>query len=211
MTTEHTASTRASLSSSGSWPPAGCGAVRSAGCVPRTRAPERSASMRRPTRLAGWWVKQAEELEWFRAGTPSLTLQPAVLQWSSAAAERLAQLPGPPCRGRPWRSRRFHCAARTQRARVTYAQLLADVERFANALKDLGIPRRRRRDLLPMIPSRGCDARLRAHRRAAQRRVRGFAPEAVRERMDFRREGPDHRRWRLAQGRIAAIKERWTS
>ena len=57
---------------------------------------------------------------------------------------------------------------------ITYAELLAEVERFANALKDLGI---RKGDIvgiyLPMIPEVvGRDARLRADRRAAQRRLR---------------------------------------
>ena len=57
---------------------------------------------------------------------------------------------------------------------ITYADLHRDVQRFANALKDLGIkPGDIVGIFLPMIPEVVVvDARLRAHRRAAQRRVR---------------------------------------
>ena len=57
---------------------------------------------------------------------------------------------------------------------ITYADLHRDVQRFANALKDHGIEQGRRRRDLPADDPRGRrrDARLRAHRRAAQRRLR---------------------------------------
>ena len=57
---------------------------------------------------------------------------------------------------------------------VTYADLHRDVQKFANALKTLGVEQgRRRRDLPADDPrGRGRDARLRAHRRDPQRRLR---------------------------------------
>ena len=57
---------------------------------------------------------------------------------------------------------------------VTYADLLRDVKRLANVLKDRGDRAGRRRRDLPADDPRGRrgDARLRAHRRAAQRRLR---------------------------------------
>ena len=94
---------------------------------------------------------------------------------------------------------------------VTYAELLADVQRFANALKDRGIERRRRRRDLPADDPRGRrrDARLRAHRRAAQRRLRrlqrrvGQGAHGV-----LRGQGADHRRRRAAQGQDRADQGR---
>ena len=57
---------------------------------------------------------------------------------------------------------------------VTYADLHRDVQKFANALKDLGVEQGRRRRDLPADDPRGRrrDARLRAHRRDPQRRLR---------------------------------------
>ena len=57
---------------------------------------------------------------------------------------------------------------------VTYADLHRDVQKFANALKDARrLQGRRRRDLPADDPrGRGGDARLRAHRRDPQRRLR---------------------------------------
>ena len=86
---------------------------------------------------------------------------------------------------------------------VTYAELLADVERFANALKDLGIGKGDVVGIyLPMIPE-VVVAMLACARIGAPHNVvfGGFSAEAVRERMEFSRgEGADHRRRRLAQG-----------
>ena len=70
---------------------------------------------------------------------------------------------------------------------ITYAQLLAEVERFANALKDLGV---RAGDVvgiyLPMIPE-VVVAMLACARIGAPHNVvfGGFSAEAVRERMEF--------------------------
>ena len=70
---------------------------------------------------------------------------------------------------------------------ITYAELLADVQRFANALKDLGI---KKGDVvgiyLPMIPE-VVVAMLACARIGAPHNVvfGGFSAEAVRERMEF--------------------------
>jgi acetyl-CoA synthetase len=70
---------------------------------------------------------------------------------------------------------------------VTYAELLADVQRFANALKDLGV---QKGDVvgiyLPMIPEVAV-AMLACARIGAIHNVvfGGFSPESVRERMEF--------------------------
>src|SRR5690606_19647717 len=70
---------------------------------------------------------------------------------------------------------------------VTYAQLLADVQRFANALKDRGIGRGDVVGIfLPMIPE-VVVAMLACARIGAPHNVvfGGFSPESVKERMDF--------------------------
>src|ERR1700744_3248097 len=70
---------------------------------------------------------------------------------------------------------------------VTYADLHRDVQRFANALKDLGV---RKGDVvgiyLPMIPE-GAVAMLACARIGAIHNVvfGGFSAESVRERMEF--------------------------
>jgi acetyl-CoA synthetase len=70
---------------------------------------------------------------------------------------------------------------------ITYAELLADVERFANALKDLGV---QKGDVvgiyLPMIPE-VVVSMLACARIGAPHNVvfGGFSAEAVRERMEF--------------------------
>jgi len=70
---------------------------------------------------------------------------------------------------------------------VTYAQLLADVQRFANALKNLGIGKGDVVGIyLPMIPE-VVVAMLACARIGAPHNVvfGGFSPESVRERMEF--------------------------
>ena len=65
---------------------------------------------------------------------------------------------------------------------ITYAELLAEVQRFANVLKSLGVEKGDRVAIyMPMIPELpGGDARLRAHRRAALGRVRRLLPRLAR-------------------------------
>ena len=70
---------------------------------------------------------------------------------------------------------------------VTYAELLADVQRFANALKDLGVEKGDVVGIyLPMIPEVAV-AMLACARIGAIHNVvfGGFSPESVRERMEF--------------------------
>ena len=57
---------------------------------------------------------------------------------------------------------------------LTYADLLDEVQRFANALKGLGVQQRRPRQHLPADGARGSDrhAGLRSHRRGPQCRLR---------------------------------------
>ena len=90
---------------------------------------------------------------------------------------------------------------------VTYAELLADTQRFANALKDLGVEQGRRGRDLPADDPRGRrrDARLRADRRPAQRRLRRLLGR-VGARADgvLRGQGAGHRRRRAPQGQDGA-------
>ena len=90
---------------------------------------------------------------------------------------------------------------------ITYADLHRDVQKFANALKDRGIEHGRRRRDLPADDPRGRrgDARLRAHRRAAQRRLRRLLAD-VGQGADgvLRGQGADHRRRRAPQGQDRA-------
>ena len=90
---------------------------------------------------------------------------------------------------------------------ITYAELLGEVQKFANALKDRGHRQGRHRRDLPADDPRGRrgDAGLRPHRRAAQRRLRrllarrGEGAHGVCE-----REGAGHRRRRAPQGQDRA-------
>ena len=90
---------------------------------------------------------------------------------------------------------------------VTYAELLADTQRFANALRDHGIEKGDVVGIyLPMIPAgRRRDARLRPDRRRPQRRLRrllgrgGARADGV-----LRGEGAGHRRRGPPQGQDGA-------
>ena len=91
-------------------------------------------------------------------------------------------------RGGPGRARRVPLAWRGRCQRdITYAELLAEVKRFASALKDLGV---QRGDVvgiyLPMIPE-VVVSMLACARIGAPHNVvfGGFSAEAVRERMEF--------------------------
>ena len=90
---------------------------------------------------------------------------------------------------------------------ITYAELLGEVQKFANALKDRGIGKG---DIvgiyLPMIPEVAV-AMLACARIGAPHNVvfGGFSPDAVKERMEFcEREGAGHRRRRAPQGQDRA-------
>ena len=125
----------------------------------------------------GWWAEQARALhwftdfeevlddsdppfyKWFKDGTLNASYNCLDRHVENGLGERVA----------------FHWRGEEGEERdVTYEDLLRDVKRFANALKDHGIEAGRRRRHLPADDPRGRrgHARLRAHRRAAQRRLR---------------------------------------
>ena len=123
-------------------------------------------------------------------------------------AQRLLQLPRPPRRGRQRRPRRLPLARRGGRGARRHlrrpARRRPEVrQRAEDARRRQG---RRRRDLPADDPrGRGGDARLRAHRRDPQRRLRRLqrrvGPRADRV---LRGEGPDHGRRRAPQGQDRA-------
>jgi acetyl-CoA synthetase len=137
-----------------------------------------------------WWLEQAKALSWFREPTVALDdSNPPFYKWftdgtlnasvncldrhvDAGLGDRVA----------------FHWRGEEGEARdVTYAELLADVQRFANALKAHGI---RKGDVvgifLPMIPE-VVVAMLACARIGAPHNVvfGGFSAESVRERMEF--------------------------
>jgi acetyl-CoA synthetase len=137
-----------------------------------------------------WWSEQAEQLHWFRKWDQALDdSQPPFYKWflggrinasyncldrhvEAGSGERVA----------------FHWRGEEGEERdITYAELLAEVKRFASALKDLGIGRGDVVGIyLPMIPEVAV-AMLACARIGAPHNVvfGGFSAEAVRERMEF--------------------------
>src|SRR5262245_39021289 len=138
-----------------------------------------------------WWLRQANELlDWDRAPAQGLDeSDPPFFKWfadgrlnasancldrhvEAGIGERVA----------------FHWRGEEGEERdVTYADLLADVQRFANALRDHGIGKGDVVGIyLPMIPE-VVVAMLGAARIGAIHNVvfGGFSAEAVRERMEF--------------------------
>jgi acetyl-CoA synthetase len=138
----------------------------------------------------GWWVRQAEQLHWFEKWDTVLDdSNPPFYKWFVGGKLNVSYN----CLDRHVEAGRGDKVAfnwlgedGTER-KVTYADLLADVERFANALKNLGI---KKGDVvgiyLPMIPEVAV-AMLACARIGAPHNVvfGGFSPEAVRERMEF--------------------------
>ncbi|MGH2851961.1 MAG: acetate--CoA ligase, partial [Solirubrobacteraceae bacterium] len=138
----------------------------------------------------GWWVKQAEELEWFRRWDTVLDdSNPPFYKWFVGGQLNVSHncLDRHVAAGRGDRVA-FHWRGEDGEERdITYAELLAEVERFASALKGLGIGKG---DIvgiyLPMIPE-VVVAMLACARIGAPHNVvfGGFSAEAVRERMEF--------------------------
>jgi acetyl-CoA synthetase len=138
----------------------------------------------------GWWARQASELHWFKPWDRILDdSNPPFYKWFVGGELNISYN----CLDRHVEAGRgdriaFHWLGEdgTQRD-ISYAELLADVERFANALRDLGI---RKGDVvgiyLPMIPE-VVVSMLACARIGAPHNVvfGGFAAEAVRERMEF--------------------------
>ena len=137
-----------------------------------------------------WWVEQARALHWFKPWDRVLDdSNPPFYKWfvggelnvsyncldrhvEAGLGERVA----------------FHWRGEDGDERdITYAELLAEVQRFANALKDLGVGKGDVVGIyLPMIPE-VVVAMLACARIGAPHNVvfGGFSAEAVRERMEF--------------------------
>jgi acetyl-CoA synthetase len=138
----------------------------------------------------GWWTRQAEDLHWFsRWDTVLDDSDPPFYKWFVGGTLNVSYN----CLDRHVEEGRgervaFHWRGEDGQERdITYADLLAEVQRFANALKDLGV---RKGDVvgiyLPMIPE-VVVSMLACARIGAPHNVvfGGFSAEAVRERMEF--------------------------
>ncbi len=138
----------------------------------------------------GWWERQAQELHWFRPWDTVLDdSNPPFYKWFIGGTLNVSYN----CLDRHVQDGRgdrvaFHWRGEDGTERdITYAELLAEVERFANALKELGV---RKGDVvgiyLPMIPE-VVVSMLACARIGAPHNVvfGGFSAEAVRERMEF--------------------------
>ena len=138
----------------------------------------------------GWWAAQAEELDWFQKWTRVLNDdEPPFYKWFEGGTLNVSYncLDRHVIAGRGERVA-FHWKGEDGSERdISYAQLLADVERFASALKEHGV---QKGDVvgiyLPMIPE-VLVAMLACARIGAPHNVvfGGFSAEAVRERMEF--------------------------
>ena len=105
----------------------------------------------------GFWARQAADLvTWYDDVAHDPRLGPAVRQVVRRRhPQRVVQLPRPPRRGRPGRarSRSTGRASRATQRTITYADLLDQVQRFANVLKGLGVGKGDRVAIyMPMIP-----------------------------------------------------------
>ena len=153
--------------------------VRAPGRVPQARAAERPGDLRGGRAATGraGGSSRPSELHWFKEPDRGpRRLQPAVLQVVQGRQDqRLLQLPGPPRRGRQRRPGRVPLARRGGRGARHHlrrpAPRRAEVRQRAQGPRDR--EGRHRRHLPADDPGgRGGDARLRADRRAAQRRLR---------------------------------------
>jgi acetyl-CoA synthetase len=138
----------------------------------------------------GWWVKQARELHWFKEPTEVLDdSNPPFYKWFADGKINASYN----CLDRHVEAGNgdrvaFHWRGEEGEERdITYADLHRDVQKFANALKDLGIEKG---DIvgifLPMIPE-VVVSMLACSRIGAPHNVvfGGFAPDSVKERMQF--------------------------
>ncbi len=137
-----------------------------------------------------WWAEQAEQLEWFTPWERVLDDDdPPFYKWFTGGTLNVSYncLDRHVLAGRGDRVA-FHWRGEEGQERdITYAELLAEVQRFANALKDLGVGSGDVVGIyLPMIPE-VVVAMLACARIGAPHNVvfGGFSAEAVRERMEF--------------------------
>ena len=140
--------------------------------------------------LQGWWARQAEALDWFeRWDTVLDDSEPPFYKWfvggklnaSYNCLDRHVEA------GRGERVAYHWRGEEGEERDVSFAELHRDVQRFANALKDLGIgPGDVVGIYLPMIPE-VVVAMLACARIGAPHNVvfGGFSAESVRERMEF--------------------------
>jgi acetyl-CoA synthetase len=138
----------------------------------------------------GWWVKQAKELHWFKEPSEGLDdSDPPFYKWFADGKINASYN----CLDRHVEDGNgdrvaFHWRGEEGEKRdLTYADLHRDVQKFANALKDLGIEKG---DIvgifLPMIPE-VVVAMLACARIGAPHNVvfGGFSADSVKERMEF--------------------------
>ncbi len=137
-----------------------------------------------------WWVAQAEELDWFQKWNRVLDDDdPPFYKWFVGGSLNVSYncLDRHVIAGLGDRVALHWRGEDGQERDIAYAELLAEVERFASALKDLGV---QKGDVvgiyLPMIPE-VVVAMLACARIGAPHNVvfGGFSAEAVRERMEF--------------------------
>jgi acetyl-CoA synthetase len=138
----------------------------------------------------GWWVKQAQTLSWFKEPTKDLDdSNPPFYKWfedgtinaSYNCLDRHVEAGNGDRVAYHWRGEEG------EERDVTYADLHGDVQRFANALKNLGIEQGDVVGIfLPMIPEVAV-AMLACARIGAVHNVvfGGFSVDSVRERMEF--------------------------
>ncbi len=138
----------------------------------------------------GWWTKQAKELHWFKEPTEIVDdSNPPFYKWfmdgkinaSYNCLDRHVEAGNGDRVAFHWRGEEG------EERDLTYAELHRETQRFANALKDLGIEKG---DIvgifLPMIPE-VIVSMLACARIGAPHNVvfGGFSPESVKERMEF--------------------------
>src|SRR5271165_6616902 len=137
-----------------------------------------------------WWADQARELHWFEQWSTVLDdSDPPFYKWFVGGTLNASYncLDRHVLAGRGDRVALHWRGEEGEERDITYAELLAEVERLANALKDLGV---RKGDVvgiyLPMIPE-VVVSMLACARIGAPHNVvfGGFSAEAVRERMEF--------------------------
>ncbi len=148
-------------------------------------------STTRPTTdWKGWWLKQAKELHWFKEPTKDLDdSNPPFYKWFEDGTINASYN----CVDRHVEAGHgdrvaFHWRGEEGEERdLTYSDLLGEVQRFANALKDLGIEKGDVVGIyLPMIPEVAV-AMLACARIGAMHNVvfGGFSADSVKERMEF--------------------------
>ncbi len=138
----------------------------------------------------GWWAKQAESLDWAKPWEKVLDeSNPPFYKWFLGGRLNVSHncLDRHVAGGRGERIAYHWLGEDGSEREITYAQLLAEVKRFASALKDLGVRKGEVVGIyLPMIPE-VVVAMLACARIGAPHNVvfGGFSAEAVRERMEF--------------------------